>query len=226
MSALTIDELRALLGKPAVDPVYAAKQLHPLPSAPTVKRGEFILEHCKGKRVLEFGASGPLHDAIVKVANGCWGVDRAYGLGVNGFDLDDVTVGELPAWEFSAHVADDGTLYEVQQQHAYVLDESNPPEVIVCGEVIEHMSNPGWFLTRLKKQYGGITTIITVPNGFSDAGRKAMLGGTENCNKDHVAWYSPRTLTTLLERAGYSIREWYAYNGTAPTAEGWIVVAE
>jgi hypothetical protein len=53
-----------------------------------------------------------------------------------------------------------------------------------------------------------------------------MEAGTENVNVDHVAWYSWRTLKTLLDRYGYPIREFYWYKGRPRFAEGIIVVTE
>jgi hypothetical protein len=202
VSFATIEDLRSQLGESgsALSPEYRAKQLHELPKTTTVDRAKFILDHCRGKRVLEFGASGPLHDAMVKVAASVEGVDRNDAPGVVGFDLDDVTQTSLPS----------------------IIGI----ELIVCGEVIEHLSNPGWFLTRLRRQYATVPTIITVPNAFAAGNQSWIAKGIENVNKDHVAWYSPKTLSVLLERAGYAVGGLFWYGGNGPTAEGLIVVTE
>jgi hypothetical protein len=201
VSYSTIEDLRSQLGGPVrTEPsaAYAAKMLHTLPQTETVKREGFILRQCKDKRVLEFGASGELHRAIVEVAALCVGVDRESTSSVIGFDLD--TIGpDLP---------------------------QVPCDVIICGEIIEHLSNPGWFLTRLKRQYPGVPVIITVPNAFSAAGARHIQRGIENVNLDHVAWYSPTTLATLLTKCGYKAGALYYYNGDGPTAEGLVVCAE
>lgn len=200
----TIDALRSQLGSrtPAASTVaYAEKMLHRIPMAPVVDRAKFIIEHCRGKHVLEFGASGPMHEAIGKVACSLLGVDRADGDSVIGFDLDDVSQDRLPG-------------------------DDNAVEAVVCGEVLEHLSNPGWFLTRLRRQYAGVPTIITVPNAFSAAAAGHLARAIENVNRDHVAWYSYRTLLTLLERHGYTKNVFAWYNGQPHTAEGLIVVTE
>lgn len=205
MSFATIDDLRSQLGTPAasaLSPEYVAKMLHDLPPGAVVDRRVFLLQKVAGQRVLEFGASGPMHDAIVKAARHVVGVDRETSAGVIGFDLDFIGYGdELPG-------------------------AGSHPEIIVCGEILEHLSNPGWFLARLKRQYAGIQVVITVPNAFSDVARQHLKKGRENVNIDHVAWYSPRTLRTLVERYGFSIREFAYYNGDGPTAEGLIAVVE
>lgn len=199
----TIDELRSHLGTaPAkeADTAYAEKMLHRVPDAPVVDRAAFILEQCRGKRVLEFGASGPLHEAIAKVTTaGSLGVDRETAAGIVGFDLDDVSLQTLP---------------------------DNNPEVIVCGEVLEHLSNPGWFLTRLRRQFPGVAVVLSVPNAFSAVAARHIVRGTENVNRDHVAWYSYRTLLTLLKRAGYTKNVFAWYRGAPMTAEGLLVVME
>jgi hypothetical protein len=200
----TIDDLRESLADkaPKLPPEYVAKMMHAVPTATTVDRAAFVLERCKGKRVLEFGASGPMHDAIRKVAAMHVGVDREDGPGVIGFDLDDITCVDLPA--------------------ASPVDGW---DVIVCGEVLEHLSNPGHFLARVRRQYVA-PVIITVPNAFSQAGRSHIERGTECVNRDHVAWYSWKTLSVLLGRVGYSTTAWHWYGGPPLVAEGLIVVVE
>jgi hypothetical protein len=59
---------------------------------------------------------------------------------------------------------------------------------------------------------------------FTYVQQKHLKQGRENVNIDHVAWYSPRTLRTLLERVGYTIQTFAYYHGDGPGAEG--VLAE
>ncbi len=206
MAHTTIDALRASLGKPQEtekDAAYAAKMMHEIPEAQSVDRVVFLLQQVAGKRVLEFGASGPMHDGIVKAASQVLGVDRIDADGVTGFDLDDVSLDGLPH-----------------------TDQALRPHVIVCGEVLEHLANPGWFLQRLKKQYAGVPVVITVPNAHSRAGFKHAEKGCDNVNADHVSWYSWKTMTLLLGRYGYVVKEFYFYGGDGPTAEGLVFVCE
>jgi hypothetical protein len=204
VSYASIDDLRSQLGAKASSSVrsaaYAAKMLHELPDAETRDRAAFILDRVRGRRVLEFGASGPMHDAVAQAAETCVGVDRAASADVVAFDLDDVRQLSLPVMA--------------------------TPDVVLCGEVLEHLSNPGWFLARLKGQYPGVPVLLTVPNAFSHVARARLADGVENVNRDHVCWYSVTTLRTLLARAGYTVRECYYYGGHGPTAQGLIVVAD
>lgn len=202
MSFASLDDLRSQLGgAPQQSPEYIAKMLHALPTAQQVDREAFILKHCTGKRVVEFGASGALHEQIKAVATAYLGVDRRVGDRVVADDLDDVSERELhtPAFE---------------------------PEIVICGEVLEHLGNPLWFLTRLHRQFAGVPVIVSVPNAFSVVQQRWIAKGIENVNADHVAWYSPKTLSVLLERAGYHVGALYYYNGSDATAEGLIVCTE
>jgi len=181
---------------------YAAKMLHAVATVPIVDREAWLLERVAGKTVLEFGASGPFHERAVRAAAAVVAFDRpgTSASGVSGFDLDDVTCGDLP--------------------------QVAGAETILCGEVLEHLSNPGWFLTRLRRQYPGVPLLVSVPNAFSDAALRSILQGVEQVNRDHVAWYSPKTLEWLLARAGYQILEWAWYHGQPGTAEGLVARAE
>ena len=199
----TIDDLRSQLGSsktPEKVRRYAAKMLHAVPVVPEINREEFILSRCKGKNVLEFGASGKMSEAVQQVSSDYLGVDRtAADRGVVAFDLDDISMSDVPG--------------------------RSDVDVVLCGEVLEHLTNPGWFLERLRHKCRSASFLFTVPNAFSSAGARHLLRGNENVNIDHVCWYSPRTIRTLLERYAFEIREFYYYNGAGPTSEGLIVVA-
>lgn len=176
-------------------PAYAAKMIHAVASAPVVDRERLLLSRAAGHVVLDVGATGPMHDGLKDVARRVYGIDRADGDGIVGFDLDDVSQPILP--------------------------EFPDVELVVCGEVIEHLSNPGWFLTRLRRQYQ-VETIITVPNAFGAVGHREILRGYEHVNRDHVAWYSYTTMAELLRRVGYVIERWGWYRGQPLTAEGLV----
>ena len=96
-----------------------------------------------------------------------------------------------------------------------------PVEVIIASELLEHLSNPGRFLAALREKYPGITVYFTVPQ----AGGYQVRNDCEVVNRDHVAWYSYTTLSTLLTRYGYAVTLARWYNGEPHRAEGLIVLA-
>ena len=194
----TIDAVRQSLHE-RHDPVYKKKQLHPFPEAPVVKRVPFLLDLCRGKTVLHLGASGVLQEELVKAAGKVYGLDKNPGEGVEAMDFDD----------FHAQIP----LYE-------------GVSLILAGEILEHLSNPGWLLSRLRTTYPTVPLLVTVPNAFTFIQPPYLAKGIENVNIDHVAWYSYTTLTTLLSRHGYTPAEFCWYNGKPGTAEGLIMLTE
>lgn len=181
-----------------IDPVYAAKYLHAVPPAPVVQREEYIEQQCTGKRVLSLGGSGQLEKRLLKVASALSSVDKVR--------QDDRTV-----------VAD----LDIEPEK--VGEFAGSVDVVLCGEVLEHLSNPGRLLDAVRKL--AVPLIVTVPNAFSSTGMQWMYKAKENVNKEHVAWYSYQTLRTLLERHGYELAEFFWYKGKPLVAEGLIVLA-
>lgn len=192
----TLAELRDTLDGPSSE--YVAKQMHRLPDFPVVDRERFILERVKDKVVLDVGASGRMHDNIVAGAKKCYGIDREDSKDVIGVDLDSLS-------------------------DTFGLPWFGDVNLVVCGEVIEHLANPGNFLKHLRYAYK-CPVIFTVPNAASAILQQTLRRGVECVNVDHKCWYSWRTMKTLLEKYDYSIKECYWYNGQPYFAEGLIFV--
>lgn len=196
----TLDALRAeILDYGTYTPEYYHKMIHRVPTAPSVAREPFILARAKGKTVLNIGCDSPLHAALRAVAT------RVYGL--------DKTPCAVP--DFFA--------FDLERCHKTPLPPIRDLDLVVCGEVLEHLSNPGHFLDELHRY--ACPVLVTVPNAYAAAGTALMRRGTENVNRDHVAWYSWRTLTTLLQRHRWTIAEWAWYGGKPLLAEGLIALA-
>ena len=178
-------------------PEYYQKMMHEVPPAKVVDRHAFIVSKCKGMKVLNLGSSsGDLHGKLKASCVSVIGVDKDGAADLT-IDLDE----------------------EPDRLTAAV-------DVVVAGEIIEHLSNPGRLLKALRRM-DCWRVIITVPNAFSEAGRQTMLrSGIENVNNDHVAWYSYWTLKTLVERFGFTVKEFAWYCGKPLTAEGLIFVVE
>lgn len=180
-----------------LEPEYYEKQIHKVPKAEVVNRNDFILGRCKDRTLMSIGASGPLQDAIDEICTKCYGIDKEPREGNAAvIDLDG------PRWK---------------------IPKFPGVEFVLLGETLEHLANPGRLLEQLREY--GPPLIITVPNAHSESGRGALIKkGIENVNKDHVCWYSYRTLKTLVERYGFSVDEFYWYNGQPMIAEGLIFV--
>lgn len=91
--------------------------------------------------------------------------------------------------------------------------------MVIASEIIEHLTNPGRLLEEIARKYPNIDTYISVPN----AGAYTVVDGKEMVNKDHVAWYSYTTLSTLTDKCGFDVCDCVWYNGRPHKAEGLII---
>lgn len=90
-------------------------------------------------------------------------------------------------------------------------------DVIVAGELIEHLSNAGNFLDVAKEHLNvDGKLIITTPNVFAMGNIlrifKMMLGRKiKTDNSEHVGWYNKQNLCQLASRHGYKIIEYKTF---------------
>jgi SAM-dependent methyltransferase len=78
-------------------------------------------------------------------------------------------------------------------------------DTVLAGDVLEHLNNPGLFIEgagRALRPDGEL--VIAVPCAFTAQTLKTWLRGTEQVHRDHVAYYSPKTLAGLCARYGLS----------------------
>ena len=161
---------------------YQSRMLHRIPDAPVVDRTEVFKEFCKGKVILDIGCTGPMHAELKKVSREVWGID----------------VNVEPGERYFRYNLDSGGL---------PLTIKDKFDLIVCGEVLEHLTNPGNFLSALREADCGV--LVSVPNAHSEVGKNHIDRGVENVNLDHVSYYSYWTLRRLVEKCGYEVLDFY-----------------
>lgn len=80
-------------------------------------------------------------------------------------------------------------------------------DVLVAGELIEHLTCPGAFLEAAKpfvSPQGKL--LVTTPNAFGFWSWIAYgLRGVPEIHPEHTCWHSSRTLKNLLERHGWDV---------------------
>jgi 2-polyprenyl-3-methyl-5-hydroxy-6-metoxy-1,4-benzoquinol methylase len=95
-------------------------------------------------------------------------------------------------------------IHSVQTMNAENILLEQKFDLIVAGDVIEHLSNPGLFLQqvpRLLRPEG--TLVISVPSAFSLISSLWLwISGHEHVHPDHCYYFSPKTLTSLCNRYG------------------------
>ncbi len=168
------------------------------------KRFELIIKEVSGKDVLDVGcidhnAMNELsHEWLHKII-----VDNAKK--VVGLDLEE---------EEAQKLQEKG--YDIVIGNAEAINLNKKFDVVVAGELIEHLSNPGKFLGNMKNHLRKDGVIImTTPNPFYPKRIfEILLYKKVLVHPQHVMWLCPSTLKTILEREGYSDVEIIPFNNT------------
>jgi len=157
-------------------------------------RIEYVCEYTEGPLVLDLGAVQ--HDAA-NASNTEW----LHQYLVNQFER---VVGVDILADDVKQLNNQG--YEMIEADVTDMDLGITADTIVAGELIEHIDNPGQFLTQAKqhlKPEGNL--ILTTPNPWAIVHLRRWVTGTYSINPTHVAWYGPRVLTQLLDRYGFTV---------------------
>jgi hypothetical protein len=177
-----------------------------------VDRVSFILDRCRGKKVLHLGcANYPYtHETVAdgsllhpKLAAVCGEL--------HGFDHDVEGIKALEGYGY-------GNLSRCDLERLEEVEKDDVFEVIIAGEIIEHLSNPGLFLNGIKRfMHAETELVITTINAygamrFAQYGLRGRNGAAEPVHPDHVAYYSYRTLTLAVARAGLNVEEFAFYD--------------
>jgi 2-polyprenyl-3-methyl-5-hydroxy-6-metoxy-1,4-benzoquinol methylase len=180
--------------------------IHRVPSAPLVDRSAFVIELARGKRVVDLGFVD-VGRMAPKRDEGTWLHSRLHAVASDlvGIDFDRDGVKRAHAMGFTAYQADCQSATDIA---ALGLP---PADVVIAGELIEHLDRPGAFLEAVKIliRPGG-QLVLTTPNAASLTNFVGGVLGREFVNPDHVGWHTWRTVTTLLQRHGWSSQT-YAY---------------
>jgi 2-polyprenyl-3-methyl-5-hydroxy-6-metoxy-1,4-benzoquinol methylase len=171
-----------------------------------VNREEFLLSTCSSLRVLHLGcadstftdesiASGRwLHAKLTNVAAQCTGVD---------IDL-----------EMISRLRDQRGVTNIVYGDAEGLDTLGCGlfDVVVAGEIIEHLKNPGNFLRTAKsvlKPNGRL--VITTTNAFCLRRLMRVALVSESIHPDHNFYFSHTTLRHLVAACGFDCIEQHNY---------------
>jgi len=169
--------------------IYGAKNI------PVVwNRAEYLSALARGKSVLHIGctdypiteeriARGQLLHAKLQETAQC----------LLGIDISKEGLESLRTHGYSNVVEMDAEALCVDRQF----------ELIMAGDTLEHISNPGMFVQGAAKVLtpdGEL--IVAVPSAFSFNVLRLWLKDVELTHKDHIAFHSPKTLAELCGRYG------------------------
>jgi 2-polyprenyl-3-methyl-5-hydroxy-6-metoxy-1,4-benzoquinol methylase len=191
---------------------------HPLPQASLVReRNLWLREQCSGKKVLHVGCvdAGLLGD---RTEEGTLLHAQLEGVcaGLVGVDVDSEGVAAMKQMGFTNLFTVDVSKSPSTMVQA-VKDSIGGCDVILCGEVLEHVPNMGSFLSGIHEigRAFGAKTIVTVPNAFSIRLMAGILTGIEWVHPDHKCYFSSITMRTLLSQSGFSVQRMFFYTNPA-----------
>lgn len=182
--------------------------VHRLPKARIVDRIDYLTETVRNRSTVHVGF----------VDSGCWAYHENLGSWLHkhletsarsliGLDLDEEGVEKARSHGFEAHAVD------CSDSAAVAALGLEPAEVLIAGEIIEHLDDSGSFLDGLHTltDTGGCL-VVTTPNasGLLNASAAALAGYEVN-HPDHLTLYSCFTLTNLLARHGWEVTEVATY---------------
>lgn len=177
-----------------------------------VQRVEFIKKISAGKKVLHLGCTNYpytqdsidnemlLHFDLQNIAKELYGFD---------FDQEGIDILEKQGTK-NLFRADLEKLEEVCLNETF--------DVIIAGEMIEHLNNPGLFLKGIQRFMNEETKlVITTINAYSAYrfliyGLRGKGGENEPVHPDHVYYFSYKTLKLIVERANLEVKEFYFYD--------------
>jgi SAM-dependent methyltransferase len=83
-------------------------------------------------------------------------------------------------------------------------------DIIIAGELIEHLHNPGLFLESVKRYMKEDTVfILTTPNIIALKVFLHSIFNKQRIHPDHTLGFTYSLLETLFERHGLQVAEWY-----------------
>lgn len=117
---------------------------------------------------------------------------------VKGVDIDEANVERMQKMGFDAEIGD-----------AHDLKYGACFDTVIVGELIEHLQSPGECLAGCRRalRKGG-RIVVSTPNAFSVMlGLMYLKDFDRAFNPEHVVWFCPQTLKTLVERCGLGLTE-------------------
>lgn len=181
--------------------------VHSLPPARLVDRIDFLREAVRGRRAIHLGFADARCTSF-QASHDAWLHETLAGAAADlvGLDIDAEGVDAAGRAGYEAYCVD------CRDPAAVRALGVAPADVVVIGELIEHLDDAGSMLEAVKPLVApGGRIVITTPNGHGLFNVCAALAGRELNHPDHVTLYSWYTLSNLLDRHGWRTDETAVY---------------
>ena len=163
-----------------------------------VNRVGYITNVCINKNILDLGCFD--ETALVKEGSGSYLFHQISKVSALHIGVDNSKLLAPEGITFSENIKIlRGDIYELN-----TLGVTNITfDVIIAGELIEHLPNTLDFFTSLKKDFAGKRLICSTPNATSFSNMVLSLFKRESAHIDHLQIYSLKTLNTLCRQAKF-----------------------
>jgi 2-polyprenyl-3-methyl-5-hydroxy-6-metoxy-1,4-benzoquinol methylase len=172
-------------------------------------KDSIFLEASHARSVLDIGVC---EHTLENIDSPQWFHKKLYGHAshVKGVDIDESLVRELKAREFNVDVVDACSQIDLGERF----------EVVLIGDVIEHVANPEALLSFAKRHLvPGGRIFVSTPNPFSILWfRQVATHGSFHGNLQHVAWFAPVNANELARRVGLIFSAYYVRLGSRRSA--------
>jgi SAM-dependent methyltransferase len=198
-------------------PLTGSQWRQRLPRRGPVDREQTLVDFARGRRVVHVGFVDEKR-MEAKLERGAWLHERLAEAASSlvGLDVSDEGVAWARGHGYEAHAVD------AQSPEAVAALGVRPVDVVIAGEVIEHLDAPGPFLRAMRSLLDDAgLLVVTTPNAYRMLNFFAPVAGVELIHPDHTAWHSPHTLRNLLNRAGWEVDGFAYYQNPAPPLDGW-----
>ena len=165
-------------------------------NAKRIEKFSSIVKMCEGKNVLDVGCIGQDHS--LDGDNWLHGRIKKVSASLVGADINVARFDEIRSNGFEIYTPED-------------LDKSKKYDLIVMGDVIEHVNDPGVFLSfyaQFLKEDGQM--VICTPNSFGARYfLQTMVYGIPGTNEEHTLSFDPYVMLELFSRIGLEPKEFF-----------------
>ncbi len=162
-----------------------------------VPKEDLVDEYCAGKSVLDIGCIDHDHQTALELGDR-WLHKRIKTVaksvvGIDALESDALTLRSRG--------------FDIRAENAESFDLGATFDVIVAGDLVEHLSNIGQFLDSVARHmHQGSVFLLTTPNPFSiEQFFLCLFEGRIAVNREHTVWIDPCVLWESVTRHGFEV---------------------
>jgi 2-polyprenyl-3-methyl-5-hydroxy-6-metoxy-1,4-benzoquinol methylase len=181
--------------------------------SPVVPKEQLICDLCRHKRVLDIGCIDHSFETAIGLGDG-WLHERLRRVATELVGLDTLE-------DDAKRLNEVG--YDIRVGNAEDFDLDRTFDVIVGGDIVEHLSNPGSFLSAARRHMDDDSRLVlTTPNPFNvEQFFLALRHNKVSINPEHSAWFDPRVMYELVTRAGFGVERFRWIDTRFKMVDGW-----